>query len=206
MCHKLDKRFFDELLDMEPADVCRRALCRYDPELLAYEIEAWGHPYEVKPAECSIVPVEKEVPPVNTELGLSIIFYLMRARDLPLANEWISEKDLPGGVTFFRGPHAIPSHLIVDAFGDDVAAFRQRCEALSGTAVDLGDAGYVFRYLPRVPVAVLMWAGDDELVGEAKMLFDRTVSEHLPIDVVFGISEEVCYRLSRSHESALSWY
>lgn len=197
MCHKLDPRFFQELGGMDPGEVCRRTLCRFDRERRIYLVEAWGHDYEVSPGSADIRPQDHGAPPINTEFGLAILFYLLRAQDEPLSGEWVSEKDLPGGVTFFRGPHAVPVGLIHDRFGRDLEGFRARCESMGGTSMDLADAAFAFRLLPRAPAAVLLWAADDEFEARARLLFDRTVSVHLPLDVIFGLSVEVCSRLSR---------
>jgi len=205
MCHQLDPRFFEELDNMDPQDVCRRALCENGPAAGAYLIRAWGTDYIVKPKERVIVPRQDGMPPVNTETGLSIIFYLLKAVDAPLSGQWISEKELTGGTTFFRGPHAVPVGLIEEKFDDDLDAFKKACENMGGTPLDMADASYSFPVLPRVPVAMLFWPADEEFDARARMLFDRTIESHLPIDIIFGISEELCFRLS-GKSSAVSWY
>lgn len=195
MCHKLDARFFAMLDAMSPDDVCRRALCRHDPSRDCYEVEAWGGTYEVYPKEASIRP-RPGSRPSSMELGLCIVFYLMECKDLPLANEWASEKDVPGGVNFFQGPHAIPGHLVAKRFGADVEAFRRVCRKLGGTPLEMGDAAFAFRIHPRVPAAVILWKEDEEFPADVRLLFDRTIGEHLPLDVIFGLSEEICERLA----------
>ena len=196
MCHRLDARFFQELAALPADEVCRRAVCRFDPARGCYLLEAWGDPYEVYPREAEIRPGRPEVLPPSMEMGLAIVFYLMQSQDLPLANEWVSEKDIPGGVNFFQGPHAIPGPLVAQRFGDDLAAFRRVCRSLGGEEAELGDAGFIFRIHPRIPVAVLLWAADDEFPAAVKLLFDRTIGRHLPLDVIFGLCEEVCARLA----------
>ena len=206
MCHRLDERFFEELAAMPAEDVCRRTLCDYDEEKSCYRINAWNGEYEVYTSPGRIAPTDRALPPVNIETGLSIVFYLLRACEKPVTGEWISEKDLPGGVTFFRGPHSVPVHIITGRFGGDIAGFRESCLSQGGAAVDMADAAFVFRVLPRVPVAALYWRPDDEFEAEAKLLFDRSISEHLPIDVVFGLTEELCARVAEAREKGPSWH
>lgn len=189
---------------MPAEDVCRRALCDYDAEKGCYRVEAWNGSYEVYVSPGRIVPADQSLPPVNIETGLSIVFYLLRAAEKPLAGEWVSEKDLPGGVTFFRGSRSAPVHIIADRFGDDLDGFRESCLARGGVAADMADAAFVFRALPRVPVAVLYWRPDEEFGAEAKLLFDRSISEHLPIDIIFGITEELCARVAGAREQGPS--
>jgi len=198
MCHKLDVRFFQELGKMNPEDVCRRALCSFDVVRECYRLTAWGEEYEIDPRCADICPMREGVPPVNTEWGLVILFYLLRASDTLPSGEWISEKDLPGGVTFFTGPHAVPTHLIRDRFGEDSNGFKKACEKLGGGVLDLADLSYSFQILPRVPVALLFWQADEEFDAEARMLFDRTIEGHLPIDVIFRLTIELCMRIIHS--------
>jgi hypothetical protein len=59
----------------------------------------------------------------------------------------------------------------------------------------MADAAYRFDITANIPVAVLLWAGDDEFPSEAKMMFDRTISRHLPLDIIFSLAVEVCERI-----------
>ena len=195
MCHKLDARFFAQLAELPADEVCRQALCRFDPARGCFQLEAWGELCEVFPRAAEIRPLAG-ARPVSSELGLAIVFYLMESQDLPLANEWVSEKDVPGGVSFFSGPHAIPGHLVATRFGADAPAFRRVCRSLGGAPLVMGDAAFAFRVLPRAPVAVILWQEDDEFPADVRLLFDRTISQHLPLDVIFGLCEEVCHRLA----------
>jgi hypothetical protein len=197
MCHKLDARFFQQLSAMKPAEVCRRTLAQWNGEKGCYRLTAWGGEYEVDPKPGEIRPGSAGTRAVSNESGLTIIFYLLGGQDLPLTGEWISEKDIPGGEGFFRGPHAVPSHLITDRFGEDVEGFRAVCARLGGKPLDMADAAYVFRILPRVPAAVLLWRGDEEFPAEAKLLFDRMIGAHLPLDCVFALAGELCERIGR---------
>ena len=176
MCHQLDPRFFEELSQKDPGEVCRRALCDYDKDSHSYIIRAWGADHLVKPKDNLITPSLDGSKQVNIEVGLSIIFYLLQCRDLPISGEWVSEKDLPGGVSFFRGPHSIPVHVVTDCFGQDIESFRKACKTMEGQEIPFAEAAYSFKILPRVPVAVLFWPADSEFSAESRVLFDRLAS------------------------------
>ncbi len=181
---------------MAPADVCRRAACEWDRTRECYRLAAWNSVYEVFPAAEAIRSTDVSRPPVDIETGLSIVFYLLRARDAPLSGEWVSEKDLAGGVAFFRGPHALPVQLIREHYGNDLEGFGRACRSLGGERIAMADAAFSFRVLPRVPAAVLYWRPDDEFDARVRLLFDRTIGLHLPIDVIFGVGVEICSRLA----------
>jgi hypothetical protein len=124
------------------------------------------------------------------------MYYLLSTKDTSLLGEWISEKDLPGGSTFFRGPHRIPTDLITKQFNNDLQGFKNRCEQLGGTQIDMADAAYCFSITPDIPVVVLYWIGDEDFGAEAKILYDRSVAELLSLDILFALAVGVCTRIS----------
>ena len=109
MTNSIDDSYFLELAEKNPEDVCRLALCDYDPIQKGYRISVWGEDYGIYPRESQIIRLQENNPDVGHLLGLFIIYYLLRAKDMSISKEWISEKDIPGGPTFFRGPHKIPT-------------------------------------------------------------------------------------------------
>jgi hypothetical protein len=192
----VDKIFYAELAGKNPADVCRRADCRYDSATGAYLISVWDNTYAVFAQKCRVARVEADDREVRGYLGLFIVHYLLSARAIEPKQEWISEKDIPGGSTFFRGPHQIPTELIAERYADDVPAFCRRCEKLGGTRLEMADAAYRFTITARIPVAVLFWQGDDDFPAEAKILFDRTIAVHLASDIIYALAVEICHKIA----------
>ena len=199
MTNSIDKIHFQELAGKDPADVCRRASCEYDDVKKFYTLSVWGEKYAIYPHEFKIDRIGKNDQNPNDYLYLFIIHYLLKSKEIDIDREWISEKDIPGGATFFRGPHAIPTHLISKQYADNTAAFRKRCEQLHGISLDVADVAYRFAITEHIPVAALYWEGDDEFLPEAKILYDKTITEHLAPDIIFALAVEICTRLGRPH-------
>jgi len=196
MTYSIDISYFKELAEKNPEDLCVLALCDYDKKEKAYILSVWGEDYGIYPDDCKIVPLRKENSDINTLFDLFIIYYLLKSKEINISREWISEKDIPGGTTFFRGPHSIPTQLIERRFAKDIQGFKEICEQLSGSRIDMADAAYSFQITPRIPVAVLFWNGDDEFQPESKILFDKTITEHLTPDIIFCLAVEICQRIS----------
>lgn len=196
MAYSIDSSYFKELAGKNPDDICRAALCGYNKKQKAYSLSVWGEDYGISPDEGRIVSLENGKSFSDSLLGLFIVYYLVNSREINPAGEWISEKDIPGGTTFFRGPHKIPTQLIENRYADDIQAFREKCENLSGSRIDMADAAYSFQITPRIPVAVLFWKGDDEFKPESKILFDKTITKHLAPDIIFCLAVEICQRIS----------
>ncbi len=191
----IDGCHFQDLAQMDPSDVCRRSLSTYDSRRGCYTLPLWGKAYDICPDSLSITCSADDTEKIDPFLGLFMVHYLLTTKDIPIDREWISSKDIPGGVGFFSGPHAIPTHLIERTYGERLDRFCDICEKLDGKPLQMADRAYEFRIAPRIPVAVLLWRGDDEFPAEAKLLFDRSISKHLALDIIFALAVFFCKTL-----------
>ena len=80
-------------------------------------------------------------------------------------------------------------------FGADVAGFRHAAAALGGQPLDLADASFRFQAFPRLAVAVLLWAGDDEFPAQARVLFDAHAGHYLPTEDLAGTGDWLAHKL-----------
>jgi len=191
----VDHNYFRELAQADPGEICRNGRGRFDPVARRYSLDIWGEEYVV---DCAGHRIERSAnvhPEPHEFFPVFIVYYLLSAGDGRPSGEWISEKDLPGGATFFRGPHRIPTESISGRFGNDLKAFRECCEKLGGTAIGLGDASFRFDIAPDIPIAVVYWQGDDDFPAEAGLLYDRSIAKLLPLDIVFALAVAVCARI-----------
>ena len=199
MTNSVDMIYFQELGEQDPKDVCRRTLCKYDDENKFYTLSVWGDEYAVYPHEFKIDRITNNFQSPHDLFYLFIIYYLLKSKEIEISNEWISEKDIPGGVTFFRGPHEIPTHLISNRYSNNINEFRKRCEQLHGIPLDMADAAYSFKITSHISVAALYWAGDDDFPPESKILYDKTITEHLASDILFALAVEICKKIGGPH-------
>ena len=195
MTEIIDKSYFTELGDSAPETLCRNERCCYSPQQHHYSLTVWGDQYLIDPANSTIERVVATDPPPHQYFDLFAMYYLLRVKDIPLAGEWISEKDLPGGQTFFRGPHLVPTELISNRYANDLQGFSTVCENLGGTPIEMGDAAFRFSITPDIPVAVLYWIGDEDFPAEAKLLYDRSITEQVSLDILFALAVGVCTRI-----------
>lgn len=194
----IDRVHFEDLIARDPKEVCRRAKCGYNETAHYYELRVWSEPYHIFPDQFRIEYHSKADRGFHEYFSLFVIHYLLGAKEIEPSGEWISEKDIPGGTTFFRGPHEIQTHLITSRFENNVHEFSKQCSRLHGTSLAQADAAYCFEITPRIPVAVLYWKGDDEFPAESKILYDRTVSDHLASDIVYALAIGICHRLGKA--------
>ena len=68
---------------------------------------------------------------------------------------------------------------------------------LDGTPLEMGDAAFAFDVMPRVSLAVVWWAGDDEFPANATVLFDSASSRYLPTDGLAIVGRMLCRKLAK---------
>ena len=71
---------------------------------------------------------------------------------------------------------------VVKAFGLDLDGFKSACSKAGGKSVDVGSASFVFQALPKVPLMLTYWLGDEDFPSSCKVLFDSSAAHYLPID------------------------
>lgn len=124
-----------------------------------------------------------------------LIRYLVSSGAGEPADELVSEKELPGGATFFQGPHALLVEPVIQRFGADPPGFVACGLALGGECVELGDAAVRFWPFPKIPVTYVLWQADDEFPASVSVLFDRSISRWFELDMVFLLVAEVTGRI-----------
>jgi hypothetical protein len=196
MASYVDPRYFQDLAKADPAFICRANRCRHAPATGCYTVTIWDAEYVVDCKNHKIARSGESGPLTHEYFYLFIIYYLLLPESIPHQGEWISEKDLPGGPTFFRGPHLLPTELISSRFANDLQGFSTCCQQLGGKPLALADAAFSFRITDDIPLAVLYWTGDEDFPAEAKILYDRGIINKLPLDIVFALAVEICSRLA----------
>jgi hypothetical protein len=137
--------------------------------------------------------------PVHVAAAILLLHYLLTAEGAPPAGRWAAFRELPGGLFYAASFAARAEAPLARAFAADAAGlevFSAAATRLGGEPLELGDAAASFAALPRVPVAVLVWRGDDEMPGEAKVLFDAGAGGYLPPEDLAGLGGLLAGRLA----------
>jgi hypothetical protein len=135
---------------------------------------------------------------VHVAVAVLLLHYLLTASGAPPAGAWKAYRELPGGLFYAASFAARAEAPLTRVFGADAAgldAFARSARAAGGEALDLADAAFTFAALRRVPVAALVWRGDDEEPGEARVLFDAGAGEYLPPEDLAGLGGLLARRL-----------
>lgn len=136
--------------------------------------------------------------PAESPVAILLLHYLMGADGSPPAGTWSTYRELPDGLFYAAAFARRADQRLARAYAASVGeldGFRRAARDLGGDALTLGDASYRFVGLPRVDVAVVVWAGDDEEPGEARVLFDAHAGHYLPAEDLSELGGRLAHRL-----------
>jgi len=127
-----------------------------------------------------------------------LLYYLVTADGTPLTGRWVSFADLPDGRMYNAAFQGYSGDEIAKKFGLDLEAFKTACAKAGGNALEFGSASFIFQALPRVPLIVACWLGDEDFPSSCKILFDESASHYLPIDACAILGSMLTRKLIRS--------
>ncbi len=180
-----------EILEgIDPENVCSRAKVTYDRSLNIYTLNSFGQDIIVSMTGKAMHSDSQESDLLLNKLGdysrLSILWYLVSAKDITLSGKLVRSEDLKGGSIYSKGSHVLPLDRIADKYGSDTEGFIQRGMEIGGEGLDYGDASLKIYPFPRVPIIVIIWKGDNEFASRSDILFDSTCELHLPVDIIWS--------------------
>ena len=182
----LPPEYWEELHLRDPASICRTALVDYEAEA-GYRFFFIGEMVRCDLHRRRIYRDSNPDDRLSFQEYLVMMVYLLKARDLPLNGIWVNEKELPGGALFFRGPHALSRDPLERRYARDPQGLLKSGLALGGRVTGKGDASFLLKTLPRVPLEYIFYKEDDEFPAQLIITFDRTVEQHLPLDVIWAL-------------------
>jgi hypothetical protein len=197
--------YWDKLSQLHPTDVCNRTEALYNPTKEGFLLPVYNLRYLILPKAKIILGVKRNDQPVEEELPpffyLMVLCYLTEAKETKPTHTWVSEKDLKGGSTFFRGPHSLQVGELEDFYGKNPDAFLKAGRKLGGSEILYGDKGFALEVFPKVPLAYILWKGDEEFPPKIGLLFDSTIEFHLPLDIIWCMVAETSRRLTEHPSS-----
>jgi hypothetical protein len=163
-----------------PQDIAQRAAVRYDAAAGEFVVPFLNQEHRVRyPSGDVYLPWGEDVQITNQIL---ILHYLEHAEGVPLHHKWISFKEIPCGQIYISPFYNRAIRPLIELFGHDPQGLIAAGLALGGKREDLGDAGVVIPVFPMVPVAYVIWVGDEEFEASGNILFDKSAPHCLPLE------------------------
>ena len=185
-----EERAWNILVELDPADVSRRAKALYDRWSERYILPIFITEISVSPKDRKMLGNSPLADFLLNNLShycrLSVLWYLIQVKALPLSGKLVNPNNIRDGQIFFKGSHELPFNKLTEKYGSDIQGFLRRGIELGGVLFNYGDASLKLFPFPRVPVVLLLWTEDNEFPTRFDLLFDSTCSVHLPIDIIWS--------------------
>jgi hypothetical protein len=182
---------------LEPREVEARAAVSYQSQGAAegrFEIPFFGNLYQVHwPSGTIRRTANQEEADIATQIIL--LHYFLTADGTPMASQWIAFRNLPGGLGYDAAFQGRANLRLAQTFAADQESFEVAAQALGGERLSFGDASFLFRLLPRVWLAVVLYLADDEFPSSANVLFDAAASHYLPTEDLAVLGGQLAGRL-----------
>jgi hypothetical protein len=185
-------RAWEILATLDFDDVCRAAAVSYDRATEQYIVKSLGMDFLVAAKDRTITSTAPGSEVLLQRLGyffkLSILWYLVSAKDITLTGRLVKLQDVKGGELFTRGSHILPLDKVARKFGKDKEGFLKKGASLGGEPMKYGDASVRLYPFPRVPAILTLWLEDEEFPGRADLMFDSTCTLQLATDIIWSIA------------------
>ncbi len=129
--------------------------------------------------------------PASDKRELLILHYLLGAKELEPCGEVIGFSGIAEARTYTPVFKARTVGRLLRSFGESPARLLEAARPMGGVPCDAGDVCVGLRLFPRIPVTIIIWGGSEEFAPSGNIVFDRTVTEHLPIEDIVVACEEL---------------
>jgi hypothetical protein len=189
----------EEMKGIVPYAVSSKSGCDYDGS--RFRMPFFNRVFLVSYPEVKVVE-EGRSGPVPQYLEIILLHYLLQADGTPIADEWIAYRQLPGSALFGQRFAQMAVGPLLEAFGDDVEAFRRAGDALGGTRITrTGDAAFKFMALPRIPMACIYHQGEEGIPSSVNILFDASAANYLPTEDLSLLGVSLVGALKKARKS-----
>jgi hypothetical protein len=156
-------------------------------------IHFFSEPYHIQFPQIEFYsPSQKTVSLVTRIL---LLHYLIHADGNPLTGRWVAYKDIPGGLLYAGVFARRVTEPLQRRFGMLAESFKETGIKSGGDPVAIGDASFILKAFPYVPLQYVLWEGDEEFPPSVQVLFDASVDHYLTLEDIVVLGQVTTGRL-----------
>jgi len=127
---------------------------------------------------------------INPWVAVPFLSYILHAKGLPAAGNWVSFRELKDGrerYPLFHKRCETAMKQVADSYTD---LFDDLVRLFGGKQVEKqfeSDISVVLHPLPRVPIMICYWRPEENLASDLNVFFDETTDKNLDIGSVFSL-------------------
>ncbi len=183
---------------LPPDQIVPHAEVEYRPETDTFHLALFGSPITLSSPK--LIATGPNGSPLPDFIQALLFYYLTTSDGTPLTRTWVSFADLPTGRMYAQAFQGYSGAELIKAFDPNLERFRHACLAAGGEPFTFGDASFEFLALPRVPLLVNYWLGDEDFPSTCQILFDAAATHYLPIDACAILGGMLAGRVVREGE------
>jgi hypothetical protein len=109
---------------------------------------------------------------------------------------WISFQDLPDGRFYMNAFLKRAKEPLMKAFSGDPQKLKVLAlRIFNASTMEFGDYSVLINALPKIPVVLVLWQGDDEFPAEGNILFNSGISSIFSAEDIAWLAGMVVYPL-----------
>ncbi len=186
---------------VDPITIAEMSDCEYRggdgvPRLVVPFLHSWFVldllPYRVRAEHANIDTLPMKV---------LVLQHLVTAAEnqgtaVKVMNQWIDCRSLQHGA--FLGAHFAKATMenLTNFFNQDYDQQMAGALKWGGKPLNMADSGFVFKFFPRLPVALINWRADDEFPSYSKILYDVSASNYMPVHGLTTLTDFLIHRLA----------
>jgi hypothetical protein len=152
-----------------------------------FEVPLLGTVYRIDPKQRRIVKIGQSGHRVSYQTGIVLLTTLAKSMGVPPSGRMVTPEELQGGRLFFTGAHRVPTRALVKRYGGQPQALVEWAIQLGAENIPGADHAVCLPGLPRLPLYILFWDGDESLESRAIIGIDDRALFHLDLAGVFGL-------------------
>lgn len=173
----------------DPVELAEKTGAEYQPtgdRTGSFQLLLWERPIVVPFPELVVQAAHQG--PASVMVQALLMYYFQTAHGPAPSGEWIAFSELPDGKFYNLAFQGYSGKQIARVFGNSTTSVQQAAlnvggQLLSPDQTEIGDFACLFQVLPRLPILLVGWQGDEDFPASYQLLFDATAANYLPTDV-----------------------
>jgi hypothetical protein len=180
----------------DPEQLARHCGARYADSVL--QLRYWCRKVQITWPALNMI-TEPDGSPLSVFDTAVLLYYLRHADGTPLADRWVSYRELPGGGFYHLAFQGYSGDRLARVYADQPEALHQAARSLEGVLLSgLPGIAYAFLPMPCIRLAAILYPGDEEFPTTARILFDAAASHYTTIDGLALLGSGLAGRLIRA--------
>lgn len=123
-----------------------------------------------------------------------LLHYLITATGEAVSDDWITFREIPSGHFYYASFARRAIAPLEKCFGPEPELLSRVSEVFGEAMSSPGDKAIKVLALPRVPVVLSLWEGDDEFPPQANLYFDRSIASYLDTEDIAYLAGATVYK------------